>query len=129
LYYDPGYHDHTFSFPKQMEGLDIPSFKDVYLKLKGVEPSGILWQSYLAALSVNNAMQRIVVLPPNSPPAALDALREAIGKMQKDPLYIEEATKAFGYVPDYVAEPDTNLQVRKALHVDPDVTAFMRKFI
>src|SRR5581483_9178060 len=45
LYYDPGYNGQTFSFPKQMEGLDIPSFKDVYLKLKGVEPSGILWQS------------------------------------------------------------------------------------
>ena len=37
--------------------------------------------------------------------------------------------KAFGYVPEYVADADTNEQVRKALHIDPEVTAFMRKFM
>jgi tripartite-type tricarboxylate transporter receptor subunit TctC len=129
LYYDPGYNGRAFSFPKQMEGLNIPSFTEVYRKLKGTEPSGILWQTYLAALSVNNAMQRIVVLPPHSPPAALAALQNAIREMQKDPAYIEEATKSFGYVPEYVADSNATQDVRKALQVSPNVHAFMQKFI
>jgi tripartite-type tricarboxylate transporter receptor subunit TctC len=42
LYYDPGWNGQTFFVPKQMEGLNIPSFTDVYRKLKGGDPSGIL---------------------------------------------------------------------------------------
>jgi tripartite-type tricarboxylate transporter receptor subunit TctC len=129
LYYDPGYDGQSFYVPKQMQGLDIPSFLDVYRKLKSAEPSGERWQSYLAALSVNNATQRIVVMPPHSPPAAVAAVQKAIHEMQDDPSYIADATKAFGYVPDYVAEPGTAERVRAMLNVKPDVQAFMQTFI
>jgi hypothetical protein len=128
LYYDPGYDGQTFSFPKQMEGLDIP-FMDVYRKLKRQEPSGRMWQAYLAALTVNNALQRIVVLPPNSPPAAIAALQEAIHAMQKDPAYIADANKAFGYVPDYVAAPGTNQTIRKALNIDAELKTYLHEYM
>ena len=61
LYYDPGYDGQSFSVPKQVQGLQIPSFLEIYRKLKGAEPTGVRWESYLAALSVNNATQRLVV--------------------------------------------------------------------
>ena len=129
LYYDPGYDGQSFSVPKQMDGLEIPSFLDVYRKLKSAEPSGLQWESYLAALSVNNGTQRIVALPPHSPPGAIAALQKAIHEMQNDPAYIADATKAFGYVPEYVADGDTSDRVRKMLNVKPDVQAFMQKYM
>ena len=129
LYYDPGYDGQSFYVPKQVEGLGIPSYLDVYRKLKGSDPSGPRWDSYLAALSVNNATQRIVVLPPNSPPEAMAALQNAIHAMAKDPDYINEATKAFGYVPDYVAETATNATVRKMLNVKPEVQSFIQGYM
>jgi hypothetical protein len=70
-----------------------------------------------------------VVLPPNAPPAAMTALRTAVRAMQNDPAYVEDATKLFGYVPEYVAEAGTNDQVRHALHVKPEVQAFMRDYM
>lgn len=129
LYYDPGYDGQSFYVPKQMQGLDIQSFLEVYRKLKGGEPTGIRWNAYLAALSVNNATQRLVVMPPNSPPAAMAALQQAIHEMQSDPQYISEATKAFGYVPEYVADAGANDRVRKLLNVKPEVQAFIQKYI
>jgi tripartite-type tricarboxylate transporter receptor subunit TctC len=129
LYYDPGWDGQAFSVPKQMEGLAIPSFAEVYRRLMASEPSGIAWEAYRAVLSINNALQRLVVLPPQSPPAAIEALRAAIRAMQRDPLYAEEATRAFGYVPEYVTEADTNERVRRLLRVAPDVTAFVRRLI
>ena len=129
LYYDPGYEGQAFYVPKQVQGLGIPSFLDVYRKLKGSDPSGELWESYLAALSVNNATQRIVVLPPHSPPAAVAALQAAIHAMQNDPAYIADATKAFGYVPEYVAEPSTSDRVRSMLNVKPDIQKFMQGYM
>jgi tripartite-type tricarboxylate transporter receptor subunit TctC len=129
LYYDPGYFGGKFTMPKQMEGLDIPSYDDVFRKLKGADPSGIRWQSYLAAIGVNNATQRLIVMPPNAPAEAVKELQRAINEMQIDPIYIEEATKAFGYVPEYVADAETNGAVRRMLQVSPDVTEFMQKFM
>ena len=129
VYYDPGYEGQDFYVPKQVQGLGIPSFLEVYRKLKGSDPSGELWDSYLAALSVNNATQRIVVLPPHSPPAATAALQAAVHDMQNDPAYIADATKAFGYVPEYVAEPSTSGRVRAMLNVKPDIQKFMQGYM
>jgi len=129
LYYDPGYDGQSFTVPKQMEGLEIPSFRDVYRRLKGAEPSGLHWDSYLAAVAVNNGTQRIVAMPPNSPAAATAALQKAIHEMQSDPSYIAEATKAFGYVPEYVAEPGTKDRVRAILNVKPEIQAFMQGYM
>ena len=129
LYYDPGYDGQSFSVPKQVQGLQIPSFLDIYRKLKGAEPAGLRWESYLAALSVNNATQRLVVLPPHSPPAALAALQQAIGEMQNDPDYISDATKVFGYVPEYVADAGASERIRALLNVKPKVQEFIRNYI
>jgi tripartite-type tricarboxylate transporter receptor subunit TctC len=129
LYYDPGYDGQSFSAPKQIQGLQIPSFLEIYRKLKGADPTGVRWESYLAALSVNNATQRLVVLPPHSPPAAMAALQQAIGAMQNDPEYVSDATKVFGYVPEYIADAGANERVRKLLNVKPAVQEFIQNYI
>jgi hypothetical protein len=49
--------------------------------------------------------------------------------MQKDKGYIEEATRRFGYVPEYVAGADANEEVRQILYVKPEVRTFMRGYI
>lgn len=129
LYYDPGYDGRSFYVPKQVQGLGIPSYLDVYRKLKGSDPSGPRWDAYLAALSLNNATQRIVVLPPHSPPESVAALQKAIQEMANDPDYIKDATTAFGYVPDYVATTATNDTIRKMLNVKPEVQRFVRSYM
>jgi tripartite-type tricarboxylate transporter receptor subunit TctC len=68
-------------------------------------------------------------MPPNAPTEAVKELQRVINEMQKDPVYIEEATKTFGYVPEYVADVETNGAVRKMLQVSPEVTVFMQKFM
>ena len=44
-----------------------------------------------------------------------DALRAAVLRLNNDPAFAEEARKVVGFVPEYVAGPDTNRQVRSAL--------------
>jgi tripartite-type tricarboxylate transporter receptor subunit TctC len=125
LYYDPGWNGESISVPKQIEGLAIPPFQDLYRKIKGAEPSGKLWDVYLSSLAINAAMQRLVVLPPGAPQPALEALRAAVLRLNNDPAFAEEAMSALGFVPAYEAGPQTNRQVRAALSVPPDVRAFV----
>ena len=129
LYYDPGYAGGSFYVPKQVDGLGIAPYNEVHRRLKGADPTGIKWDVYRAALAVNNAMQRLVVLPPGSPRAAAEELRAAVEAMQKDGAYVEEATRLFGYAPEYMADASTPETVRRALRVAPEVKAFLLSFI
>ncbi len=128
-WYDPGWNGESFSVPRQVEGLTIPPFHEYYQSVKGAKPSGQLWNVYLTSLAINGAMQRMLVLPPGVPQAALDELRAAVLKLNNDPAFAEEARKVVGFVPEYVASPDTGRQVRSARTVKPEIRAFVAKYI
>jgi tripartite-type tricarboxylate transporter receptor subunit TctC len=129
LFYDPGWNGEKFSVPKQIEGLSLPPFQDYYVKVKGAPPSGQLWDVYLSSLAINASMQRLVVLPPGAPKAAIEALQTALLRLNNDPAFAEDATKTIGFVPEYVTGPDTNRQVRQALTVKPEVRNFVLDYI
>ena len=121
LFYDPGWDGKTFSRSKQVEGLPIKSFPELYKEIKGELPKGPLWEMYLTALQLTGEVFRVAAMPPGAPAAAVDALRAAIGKLATDKEFAEEATKAFSFVPEFVAGPDTSARVRKMLSTSPDL--------
>ncbi len=129
LYYDPGYNGEGFYVPKQMEGLAIPPFQDFFAQVKGDKPSGALWDMYLTSLSINSAMQRLLVLPPGAPKAALAALRAAVLALNDDKEFAAEALKTVGFVPEYAAGPETGRQVANALTLTPAMRAAVAAYI
>jgi tripartite-type tricarboxylate transporter receptor subunit TctC len=92
-------------------------------------PSGRLWDAYRTVLTINGAMQRQIVLPPGAPPAAVAALRAAVRRLNGDKEHAEEATRTIGYVPEWIAGPDTNAEVRAAITISPDMRAFLADYI
>ena len=121
LFYDPGWDGKEFSRSKQVEGLPIKSFPELYKEIKGELPKGPLWEMYLTALQLTGEVFRVAAMPPGAPAAAVDALRAAIGKLATDKEFAEEATKAFSFVPEFVAGPDTSARVRKMLSTSPEL--------
>ena len=107
----------------------MPPFHELYRTIKGAMPSGQLWDVYLAGLTINAAMQRLIVLPPRAPPAAVEALRGAVQRLNADAAFADDASKAMGFVPHYEASPQINRQVRQALTVRPEVRAFVADYI
>jgi tripartite-type tricarboxylate transporter receptor subunit TctC len=110
---------------KQMEGLSIPTFPQLHRQVKGVKPSGPLWEAYKVLFSINSTLQRLIVLPPGAPRAAYDALSRAIERLNDDKEFAAEAMKAIKFVPDYPTGPDMSNTVRAMLVASPE----MRKFI
>jgi tripartite-type tricarboxylate transporter receptor subunit TctC len=129
IYYDPIYNGETLSASKQVEGLPILPFQELYQKVKGSKPSGQLWDGYLACLTLTSAMGRVVVMPPGAPPEAVTALRAAVLRLNQDKAFAEEAIKAIGFVPEYEAGPDVNRQARAALAIRPETKAFVADYI
>jgi tripartite-type tricarboxylate transporter receptor subunit TctC len=129
IFYDPSYDGQKFMPTSQMAGLDILPFHELYKKINGKLPEGKLWEVYKSIIALNGAMQRMVVMPPSVPPAAVAALRTAINKLNTDKAYGEDAMKAFGFVPEWVADDGTAERVRKQLVLAPETKEFLHDYI
>jgi hypothetical protein len=125
LFYDPGYDGRDFLRPEAVAGLPIQPFHELYRDIKQTMPSGELWDVYKAIMTVDGPVQRVIVMPPDAPPAAVDALRAAIPRLNGDKAYAEEAERTFGFVPQWEAGPDTAMRARAAMSVEPRARAFL----
>jgi tripartite-type tricarboxylate transporter receptor subunit TctC len=68
-------------------------------------------------------------MPPNSPPAAQDALRAALARLNNDKDYAADTMKAMQFVPHYETGADINARVRRAMTVSPEIKAFVANYM
>jgi putative tricarboxylic transport membrane protein len=114
---------------KQLEGLAIPSFPQLYKKIKGSAPSGELWNAYRTLFEMNNAMLRLVALPPAAPRAAYDALAKAITRLADDKEFAAESMKVMEFVPEYETAPDMSQQTRAMLVASPQMRTYINDYM
>ena len=113
----------------QLEGLTIPSFPQLYKKLKGgAMPSGEYWEAYRALYEMNNALLRLVALPPGAPREAIDALRRAVERLAHDKEFAAESKKTLEYVPEYETASDLTQQVAKVMVVSPQMRDYINAY-
>jgi hypothetical protein len=129
IYVDPVYNGESLSNSAQVEGMPIPAFQDLYRKIKGAPPSGQMWDIYLSALALTSAMGRLVAMPPQTPDAAVTALRNATARLNNDKAFAEDSMKTLGFVPNFVTGADTNRLARQTLTVRPEVRSFVADYI
>jgi tripartite-type tricarboxylate transporter receptor subunit TctC len=129
IFYDPGFDGQKFFVPEAIQGLAILPFHELFQKIKGTLPAGELWDIYKAIIGADGIIQRVIVMPPGVPQAAVDAVRAAIPRVNADKAYAEEAEKAFGFVPLWSAGPDTPKVAQTALTVPPQVRTFLAEYM
>lgn len=129
LFVDPSWDGKSLSVSKQVAGFGVPTFQDLYRQVHGKAPEGLLWESYLACVSLNGTLQRMIVFPPSVPNAAVQALRAGIRKLKDDKDYAAEAEKTLGFVPEYEAGDEVDATVRSVLTVRPELREFINKYI
>ena len=112
-----------------MADLPIAPFDEVFKAVKGRAPEGPLWDAFRTVRTVSGTMIRILALPPGAPKPAVDALRDAVTRMNSDPVYAADAMKTIGFVPEYATGPNTNHEVRTALTVTPQMRAFLADYV
>ena len=131
LWYDPTYDGKTFTPAKVMEHKTIATFPEFFQAVKGSAPSGPLFEAYKTNLTVDAQMLRLVATPPDSPPAALAALRKALIALNDDKDYAADAMTAIQFVPHYEVSDNLNQVVRDRLTISPQmhdfITAYMKK--
>jgi hypothetical protein len=129
VFYDAGYDGKNFFVPDGVKGLPILQFHELHQKIKGRMPSGEFWNIYKSIIAADGIIQRVIVLPPGAPQAAVEALRTAITRVNSDAAYADEAEKTFGFVPQWAAGPDTPNVAQTALSVPPQVRGFLADYM
>ncbi len=129
VFYDPDWDGQKFSVPKDVEGLGIPGFQELYAQAKGGSPKGPLWDAYLSIINLTGSNFRLLAFPPGTPKEAQEAMRVAVEKLGSDTGYAEDAAKLFGTVPSFDASPDLATRLRKALNATPEAREFFAKYI
>src|SRR5579883_35140 len=114
---------------KQLEGLSIPSYPQLYREIKGTLPSGRMWEAYRVLYEMNSTLQRLIALPRGAPPAAVAVLRSAILDLNKDKDFAAEATEAIGFAPEYSTAPDTSDKVRAMMVASPEMRDFINDYM
>jgi hypothetical protein len=129
VWYDRADTDESASTLRSMAGLAIPSFAQLHRTVTGRAPSGPRWDALRTIHEVNSTLQRIVALPPGAPAAASDALRAAVGRLNKDREFAAESIKVMGFDPEYETGADIAARVRGMLVASPEVRAFVADYI
>ena len=70
---------------------DTPTFLEVYREVHGNDPSGPMWDAFRTLYNnVHGSLNRILVMPPSTPPNRVDMLRKSIASMADDPAFVRD---------------------------------------
>ncbi len=78
---------------------DIPTFKEVYTKIKGKEPSGEAWDAWKAFFVAGFPAQKMVFLPKGTPKDIVDTYSNAFKAVTERPNFAEISKKRLGVYP------------------------------
>ena len=104
-----------------LEAEGIQPMHKVYQEAFGKEPSGVKFETLLLMNTIGTDLQRAILLPKGSPPAAVDALRGAFEAIGKDPAFIAEYEKITGERPELVSADDLKPLFERLKNIDPAI--------
>ena len=105
----------------------IPTFLDIYAKIKGGKPSGITYEAYQLVTNLSTYMLRGSFVPRKTPKAAVDALKAAWEALPGDKAFLADYHKAFRAPPKILQAAAVNAQVKRVLNIDPKIADFLMK--
>lgn len=117
--------------PTGAEGVpdSIPTLYDLYVKVKGEEPSGPLWDSYDTINRLSTRMLRVIALPPGSPEAAVADLRQALADLTTDEEFKADALQSLNFVPVFVLGDEAETLIREQLDAPEETKNFLKDFV
>lgn len=108
---------------------DIPSFMDLYRELKGEAPSGEKFEIYKWLLPNVNRIVYGAFLPPGSPEAQLEILRQSFVHVTADEDYLAAEKKMFGFNLPLIDVATGTAIVNDFANAPEHVKAYLRRYI
>ena len=102
---------------------------DFYRQVTGSDPSGEIYELYKWILPRVNNIVYAALLPPGTPQAQVNVLRDSFVQVTRDPGYRAEEQTMYGFsLPLIGAEEGTEI-LRSLYDVPEDVAAFLAAYV
>ncbi len=107
---------------------DLPHFAEVYEQVKGMKPSGPVFDAWKAFFVAGFPAQKFVVVPKETPDDVVKAYQDALKKVFADPEYNAQKQKMIGAYPQVVGKP-AEVKYQAATFVPPEAKAWVRNWL
>ena len=108
---------------------ELSSFTEVYTQIFGKAPSGIKYEVLKASNMASQNLNRVALLPPNTPKEAVLAMRQAFTLLAKDEEFISEAKKVMRFQPRFEVGEDGEKLRERVLQAPKEVIEFAQKYV
>lgn len=108
---------------------DLPTVYDVYQQIYGRRPDGLLrWKAFRGLVAASWTYGRGIWAPEGTPPEVLRALYDAIDRMNRDPVFIEQAKPLMEGYP-LLRGDRVERDVHRSLRLTLDVAKYVRELL
>ena len=108
---------------------EIPTFNDVYERLKGKKPAGRLYDAFQLINNYSVAMQRASFVPAETPDEAVAALRTAWEALSRDDDFLADYAGVAKAPPHLLQGAAVQARVEAVRNTAPETVAFIREYI
>ena len=129
VWHDPVDDGDKLTASPDAEGIDALTYDQFLIRTKGELPKGVMWNSFRRVNQVGTAFLRLFVMPPGTPPDAVEAIKAGLQKMSVDPDFRAEARRMMNYVPTYIVGERAERLYRSVLSPDREFLTFMHDYI
>jgi tripartite-type tricarboxylate transporter receptor subunit TctC len=128
LWYDVGDPETTGPSP-DVKGIPATSFVDFYKTHGKNDTNSELYRAFLVANEIGTDFERMIIMPPGSPPEAVAVLKEAFAALGDDPAFREDAMNTIQFVPRYAQGERVERALSQALKPDDEIVDFLHGYI
>ncbi len=120
--------DENGKFGRDPNFPDLPHLAEAYEIVFGKPPSGIEWEALEAFILSGFPAQKLMLLQKGTPDEIVEAYREAIRKMRKDPEYLAKRDEIIGEYEQVTDAPGEALYQR-ATTISPAAREWVREYL
>jgi tripartite-type tricarboxylate transporter receptor subunit TctC len=107
---------------------DIPSLKEFYVEVYGKDPSGPVWEAYKTFAGASYTASKVVWVHGDTPPQAVDALREGAKKMANTDEFKKDYDETLGGYHPYFGD-NLEKMINSSFNVSSDVKEWVYKWL
>lgn len=120
--------DKTGQIVRDTEFPDIATVRDVYVDLKGSEPSGTAWDAYKAVTAAAWGLQKIVWYHADAPAEARQSFVEGFQKALQDPEFRSAVKERIGAY-EFLTGEDLRVAFKETTDISPETLEWIRNLL
>lgn len=107
---------------------NLPTIEEAYEIVHGKKPAGIEWAAFKSFLISGFPAQKLLLLQGGTSDAIVEAYRQAMREMRKDPEYIAKRDDMIGEY-EQVTDQEGEMLFKQATSISPEAREWVRNFL